>query len=445
MATADIDGLDPDDYQPRRLADAIDDAQSGSPKALARAETLLSRSFVRYVRDLHRPADVGMIFVDQSLAPKAPSSTAILDAAAGALSARKPLEDALPLHPIYRQLRKSAADWMERWGSLPNVRVPAGTTIAAGATGDRVERLRYRLGLDPVGSFDRSVAAAVREFQTAHGLAATGSADPKTIALLNEPIEQQQARIRLNLERARVLPSGNDQRYVLVDAAAARLWLYEGGRARDSMRAIVGRVTEPTPMIAAKIDSAVLNPYWNVPPDLVAKRIAPNVLKEGIGHLKAARYEVLSDWTDDAKLVDPKTVDWAAVAAGRKELPMRQLPGPANSMGAMKFMFPNDFGVYLHDTPEKTLFGQADRRQSAGCVRVEDAQRLAKWLFGSVPRAKSNKPEQEVALPEPVPVYITYLTAAPAERGIVFRDDFYGRDKKALAAYASRTRSRQLK
>jgi murein L,D-transpeptidase YcbB/YkuD len=194
------------------------------------------------------------------------------------------------------------------------------------------------------------------------------------------------------------------------------------------MKVIVGKPTEQTPMIAGLIRTAVLNPYWNVPVDLVQRRIAPNVIKEGAAYLKAKRYQVLSDWTADATPVDPASVDWAAVAAGETELRVRQLPGADNSMGAMKFMFPNQFGVYLHDTPDKALFADENRNLSSGCVRVEDAARLAKWLFGKTPRAAKGEAEQAVALAEPVPVFINYFTAGWTGDRFALREDPYGRD-----------------
>ena len=148
---------------------------------------------------------------------------------------------------------------------------------------------------------------------------------------------------------------------------------------------------------------------------------------------------------DAARSLDADEVDWEALAAGRLELPMRKLPGPDNAMGRVKFMLPNDLGIYLHDTPERELFGKAERRFSSGCVRVEDAQRLGKWLFGKTLKAQSDAPEQHVNLPRPVPVYITYLTAAPAGQSIAFRKDAYGRDDAQLArlrgpAFASASR-----
>jgi murein L,D-transpeptidase YcbB/YkuD len=186
--------------------------------------------------------------------------------------------------------------------------------------------------------------------------------------------------IRLNMERARALPADPAERYILVDAAAARLYMYQNGRVVDSMKVIVGKPSEQTPIMAGLIRYSMTNPYWNLPPDLARRRVADGVLKEGPKFLKAKRYEVLSDWTEDAKPIDPKTVDWRAVANGSIELPVRQLPGKDNAMGRVKFMFPNELGIYLHDTPEKNLFAKADRRFSSGCVRVEDAS--APWLNG---------------------------------------------------------------
>ncbi len=253
----------------------------------------------------------------------------------------------------------------------------------------------------------------------------------------------QEQLIRANLERARVIPANPGRRYIVVDAAGARLWLYEDGQVRDSMRVIVGKPGQETPMLAGLIRFAVLNPYWNVPPDIVQTRIAPGVLREGTGHLQRERMEVLSDWSPTAHVIDPAGVDWSAVARGTYKLRVRQLPGRDNMMGNVKFMMPNRLGIYLHDTPDKGYFTHADRRISSGCVRVEDAQRLARWLFGGIDvRASSPAPEQRVDLPSPVPVYITYLTALPTAEGIAFQRDVYRRDP-ALLAHMEQRRTRK--
>ena len=252
------------------------------------------------------------------------------------------------------------------------------------------------------------------------------------LLMRNYSSDTERRALMLNLERARELPAGRN-RYVLVNAAAQRLDMVENGEVVGSMNVVVGKPKNPTPMMAAYIRYAALNPYWNVPPDLAAERIAPNVNKMGLHYLKAYGYEVLSDWGDHPTIVDPSTIDWKAVEAGTTEIRVRQLPGKANSMGQMKFMFPNAEGVYLHDTPDKQLLSEASRLFSGGCVRLEDAPRLAQWLFGKPLSVEGAGTEEAAPLPTPVPVYITYLTAVPTGSSIAYFDDIYGRDTARTA------------
>lgn len=157
-------------------------------------------------------------------------------------------------------------------------------------------------------------------------------------------------------------------------------------------------------------------------------RIASNILSQGTGYLATRKYDVLSDWTENARLVDPGTIDWKAVAAGRADVRVRQLPSATNAMGAVKFPFANRYGVYLHDTPDKALFAEANRLLSSGCVRLEDAGRLMKWVIGDTPVVQTGHPEQSVKLATPVAVYITYLTAHWDGAKLALLDDPYGRD-----------------
>ena len=198
-------------------------------------------------------------------------------------------------------------------------------------------------------------------------------------------------------------------RYVLVDAAAQRLYMVENGEVRDTMKVVVGKPGSSTPTIASQIYTATLNPYWNVPVDLSQKLIAPRVLKDGLTYLKEHRYEVVSDFEPGGYVVPAESVDWQAVADGRTTVYVRQLPGGGNAMGEVKFGFPNDKGIYLHDTPDKQLFEADMRTFSNGCVRLEDAHRLGRWLAGGELVASSDAPEQRVMLPRPVPLFITYL------------------------------------
>jgi murein L,D-transpeptidase YcbB/YkuD len=248
----------------------------------------------------------------------------------------------------------------------------------------------------------------------------------------------QRRQIWTNLARLRAIPSLQQGRHVLVDLAGARLWMYEDGRPVDSMKVVVGK-SDPalqTPLMAGFIRHAVHNPYWNVPDDLVKNNIAANVLDQGLGYLKDRGYQVLDGWTADANVIDPKTVDWLAVNKGLRNVHVRQLPGGDNFMGAVKFEFPNPQGIYLHDTPDLHLMKVDARQLSSGCVRLEDAGRMHRWLMGK-PLPKANrkaKPEQIALLPEPVPIYITYLTVQPEGGNLAFLSDPYSLDAEVQVA-----------
>ena len=236
------------------------------------------------------------------------------------------------------------------------------------------------------------------------------------------------ARYVANLERARSIPAKG--RFVLVDAATARLWMYEDGRPVDSMKVIVGdkaKLGLPTPMIASVIWYATLNPYWHVPDHMAKKIIAKRVLSEGPAYLKKGGYEVVSDW-NGTQALPPTSIDWKGVAAGTVQVKIRQLPGPTNGMGKMKFNFANPEGIYLHDTPNKALFAQSNRALSNGCIRLEDAKRLGRWLMGREPVGATGAPEEHVTLPKGVPVYVTYLTAQPHLGEAKLSRDVYGWD-----------------
>lgn len=257
-------------------------------------------------------------------------------------------------------------------------------------------------------------------------------------ALASEPARDgaRATLIRANLDRARALPPDLGRRYILVDVAVQRLWIYEDGRAAASMKVVVGKPDDPTPAMAALVRYAVFRPYWNVPPDLVARSTAPKVVAQGLGYFRDQRLEALSDWTDQAKRLDPAKVDWAAVAAGHQPLRVRQLPGRGNMMGQVKFMFPNDLGVYLHDSPLRALFAGEERLGSAGCVRLEDAPRLARWLLGEAATTAGRgpgPPETRVDLAESVPVYLVYFTVAPTADDLSPRRDIYRRDPALIA------------
>jgi len=234
-------------------------------------------------------------------------------------------------------------------------------------------------------------------------------------------------RLLANLDRVRSLPAKG--RFLLVDSGSSLLTLYQDGQAVDSMKVITGTRELPTPLIASVMYYITYNPYWHAPDHLVRKTIAPTVLRQGMPYLKSHGYNVIDAWSETANVIDPTTVDWKAAAAGTLHLRVRQDPGPLNSMGMLKFPFPNPEDIYLHDTPSKALFAKDQRNLSNGCVRVEDAKRLGRWLLGQDPVSPGDQAETRVQTPQGTPIYLTYITAQVRDGQLSYLPDLYGWDK----------------
>ena len=264
------------------------------------------------------------------------------------------------------------------------------------------------------------VYAQLRDAAWSDMQARGGSADPRVLS---------------SLERVRDMPF--QKKYVMIDTAGAQLYMIDDGRIVDTMKVIVGKAdpSTQTPMLASTIYYATLNPYWHVSPELIRSTIAQNVLNQGLSYLKTRGYQVMPADPSDDTLLDPAKVNWHAVAAGTEQVRVRQLPGPANSMGKLKIGFPNSEDIYLHDTPRKELFASDDRNLSHGCIRLEDAERLGRWLLGrDVEADASATPEQQALLPTPTPIFVTYLTAQARNGQIAYVDDIYGRDAQVASS-----------
>lgn len=235
-------------------------------------------------------------------------------------------------------------------------------------------------------------------------------------------------RLLANLDRVRSLPAKG--RFLLVDSGSSMLTLYQDGQPIDSMKVITGTEELPTPLIASYMYYITYNPYWHAPDHLVRKTIAPNFLRGGMTYFKSHGYHVIEDWSENPTIIDPKSVDWKAAAAGTLHLKIMQDPGPLNSMGILKFPFPNPEDIYLHDTPDHAKFSLANRNLSNGCVRVEDAKRLGRWLLGHDPVSPGSTPETRVQLPAPTPIFLTYITAQVKDGKLSYLPDLYGWDRK---------------
>lgn len=288
---------------------------------------------------------------------------------------------------------------------------------------------------------DRTLALAAAAPTLAQHLLSVSSVNPIYAALREVAVTEAAANggrasdpVMLNLERSRIIP-GNGK-FILVNAAEQKLHMYEGGKRVGSMKVVVGSKAKyglPTPIIASTMHYAIANPYWHVPPHIIRK-MAPNIAGAPEAYMKKNGYEVLSDFSGQPQILPASSVNWKAVAAGTEKVILRQLPNGQNSMGKMKFPFPNREGIYLHDTPKREYFAEENRALSNGCIRVEDYRGLAFWLFGRDVAASSSEPEQHLQLPRGVPVYVTYLTMVPGETGMLTFKDRYGWDRPGALA-----------
>jgi len=273
-------------------------------------------------------------------------------------------------------------------------------------------------------------------------LAQDGVVGPATLEALNVPVEERIRQIEVNMERWRWLPQTLGTRYLLVNIANFELGVMEDSRRVMSLRAIVGKPYQRTPAFNAEMTYLVLNPYWNVPSDIARKEMVP-LIKKDLEYLRKNSIRVFSGRNSARKEVDPADLDWSSFTSGYFPYFLRQDAGSKNALGSMKFMFPNRFNVYLHDTPDKGLFNRTVRQFSHGCIRIEKALELAEYLLAKDSRwtretlleSLNVSVDRAIRIPDPIEVYILYWTAWVDEDGTVqFRNDIYGRDKPLAEA-----------
>jgi murein L,D-transpeptidase YcbB/YkuD len=288
------------------------------------------------------------------------------------------------------------------------------------------------------GLYDASLQAAVKRAQARQGLAPTGILDKATVEALNVTADARARQVALNMDRWRRVPQDLGARHLRVNSPAYTLTLWEDAAPRAHMRVITGTPDTPTPVLTNAVSSLEFRPYWNVPPGL-EQQMLPRILKDR-AYLTRERLEIVNGWDDASPVVRPEQVAWKKVTADDFPYRLRQRPGPTNSMGLLKFRFPNEHAVYLHDTPGKQKFAARERAFSNGCVRVEDPVRLAAFLLRDDPRwtttgirkAMATGPRRLVDLAAPVPVHLLYFTALVERGELRFLPDVYGWDRAEL-------------
>jgi len=317
--------------------------------------------------------------------------------------------------------------------------VPATKKLRLGVVDPDVEVLRKRLmvsgdlsqraGISQ--SFDTYVDAAVKRFQLRHGLPSDGVMGKYTYAALNVSAPVRLGQLETNLVRLRSMSGELGGRYVMVNIPAAQIEAVENGRVVLRHTAIVGKIDRQTPILNSKINEVIVNPYWNAPESIVQKDIIPLMRKDPT-YLTKNKIRL---YAPDGSEVDPATVDWSTEEA--MKFRFRQDPGSGNAMASVKINFPNPHAVYMHDTPQQSLFSKLMRFDSSGCVRVQNVRDLVTWLLRDTGGWNRQRFEQTiksgestpVALTAPVPVYFTYISAWSTGDGVAqFRDDIYGRD-----------------
>jgi len=455
ITETDLEGLKPSYYHLQTiitlLGEVLETREKGTEpfaNTLADLEILLSDAYL--LLGCHFTAGcVNPITLEAEwfAKPKELDVTSVLERALKENRIKESLRDLLPPQVIYGKLRKKLTYYRElaAKGGWPTI--AKGKPLKKGVKDNRVIQLRERLVLSGHLSLDKSISEAMFDdtiekavilFQKLHGLDTDGVVGYMTLKALNVPVETRVRQIELNMERMRWISRNLGQRYIKVNTADFILNVVEKDHSVLSMKVVVGKPFWHTPVFSAKMTYLVLNPSWNVPRSIAIAEIIPKIQKN-INYLKKENMKVIESWRDKAEEIDPGTVDWKAMNADTFNYRLRQDPGPLNPLGQIKFMFPNQFGVYLHDTPSRGLFERNIRSFSHGCIRLEKPLDLAEYVLKKDPKWTRDKivseikkgKQKEVRLPEPIDVHILYLTAWVDENSLLnFRDDIYGRDKK---------------
>ena len=376
---------------------------------------------------------------------KSTDLAAILGTALDSNQIAQTLQSLLPPYPQYKRLQRALVSYrsIAEQGGWPLI--PFGKTLRKGDRGERVVVLGRELAVtgalnggksSVTDLYDDAIEQAVRKFQGRHGLEVDGIVGARTLAALRVPVDDRIKQIEVNMERWRSVPHVLGQRYILVNIAGFTLKVVEQDKDILSMRVVVGKPYLMTPIFSSKVTAIEFNPYWYVPTSIAVKDILPKILSDS-GYLAKEHIKVFPRESEQAPEINPDSINWSQVDTENLPFRLRQEPGPINALGRIKFIFPNEYDVYLHDTPARELFAKPQRDFSHGCIRIEKPAELAEYLLRNDPQwtpekilaAIGDTQTKVVRLLEPIPIHVLYLTAwVDSEGTIDFCDDIYGRD-----------------
>lgn len=454
LGEADQEGLRSADYRPaelhKRLKTIQQQGSAAGANSLAQFDLLFTDTFLTYGSHLLAgrlpPRKVDP---EWAIKPRSRDLASVLQEALAKETVGSSLRALRPREKGYVQLREVLRKYREIAAAGGWPKVAAG--LAPGAQGPKARDLRARLqasgdlsGGDASSKsepmvFDKAVTDAVRRFQKRHGLTETGTVDAATQAALNVPVTERIRQVELNLERWRWMPDGLGSRYILVNIPSFKMKVFEDDKRVIESNVVVGRQERQTPAFTANMAYLVLSPKWYVPRSIAVKDKLPQ-LKRSPYALARQNIRVFNSAGQEIK---PGAINWQAVSASNFNYQLRQDAGPRNALGGIKFMFPNPYNVYLHDTPSRNLFSRSQRTFSSGCIRISNPVELAeyllkfdpKWTRDTIKTASTSGKQRVVNLPRTVPVYLVYWTAWVDEEGLAnFRDDIYQRDKPMIRA-----------
>jgi len=446
-----LEGLNPEDYHLSdigRLQKSIREKPLSDPKIAADLDILLTDAFIRLTYHSFCGKEDPLTYHPQwNLAVKIDDTdpVAFIEKEVAASSVAQAISGVKIHHPYYEGLKKALAEYRSIRDGGSWEAVPEGLSLKKGTIDPRVALLRKRLSvtgdlsdssMDPM-TFDGVLEQAVIRFQRRHGLKSDGVAGKGTLTAMNVTVDDRIDQIRVNLERARWMLHDLDKQFVLVDIAGYRVFFYKENKAVWSCKAQVGQPYRDTPVFRSSIIHVEFNPSWIVPPGIFRKDVLPAVMKDS----KYLSQKDLSVIDDRGAIVDPNSINWSRYADMPFPYRLRQNPGENSALGRIKIFFPNEYLVYLHDTPSKALFEEEERTFSSGCIRVEKPMELAelllddpvRWGMEGVIQAVESGKNQKVSLPRPITVLLMYWTVEADEEGnVYFKKDPYNRDKPVL-------------
>jgi len=443
------DGLTPDYYHLSLIKSLVNRAgnKSPSPDHMANLDILLTDAFITLGCHLSGGCVNPATIQSEWFAKRRDVDVAsVLEQAVRKRQIREALIGLRPEQGSYPKLRQALARYRELSSTGGWPQVSSGPRMKKGSKSYRVAELRKRLAasgdleMKEVRSknlFDEKLEQAVITFQKRHGLQADGIVGTETLGALNVPLKQRIRQMELNMERLRWILGNIEQRSIVVNITNFELNVIENGESILSMKVVVGKPYQRTPVFTSKMTCLVINPSWNIPDGIARDEVLEKIMKDP-RYLAKQNIKVLKGWGPHEEVIDPNTIDWSKVTPKKLSYRFRQEPGPLNPLGRIKFMLQNQFDVYLHDTPSRRLFSRNVRTFSHGCTRIEKPVELGEYLLRDAPGWTRKKildsikkgAEQAVPIPRPLNVHFLYLTAWADQDGTLqFRNDVYGMDK----------------